>query len=603
MHRRFLFTASTALLVFLGAFVVPGNLSAHEAGDDRSYEYAAIETTLEVLPDTTFRVSEKQTYDFSGHYHKGYRNIPHDKIDRITDVVVRDAKTGMPLEYSGDVLDKNDPKSWGKYTYSNSGGETVIEWYYDATDTMRTWTLEYVVHGGISFYDEFDELYWNVFTSYDVPVRRATATVILPEDAPAGGVMHATGYRGDSQIPGSIVDQRTFFFSDENFTPHEDYTVAAGWPLGIIDRSVYRREVFWRLVPYVLAVLIFLAAVIYCIFYWLYHERWNVGRGTIISQYEPPRGLRPAMAEVIMREGTSHRTWPATIIDLAVRGFLVIEEDVSDFEKKHTFLAKLMPKHYIVKEVSGSSKETLGISEQRLLEVLFSLGEFFSTRDLSKKMPSTQRIFAEKMKKLSPVVYEETERTTGAYAVGLSREHNAWPFIALIILGVIGIYLALVLAVVFNGWLFVPFSILESFLLIHYVRKYEARLNHEGNVLKEEILGFKLYLETAEKYRLQNLTPETFEKFLPYAMVFGVEKKWAKAFDSLNMTAPAWYHGGVSHNGFTSSSGVSSFSPSSFASGFSASFASSFATSSGTGASGGGGSSGGGGGGGGGGAS
>ncbi len=104
-----------------------------------------------------------------------------------------------------------------------------------------------------------------------------------------------------------------------------------------------------------------------------------------------------------------------------------------------------------------------------------------------------------------------------------------------------------------------------------------------------------MYLETAERYRLENLTPETFEKFLPYAIIFGVEKNWGKAFAGMEMAPPNWYVGSAVSSG--------GFSAPSFSSSFSASFASSSTSSGGGGASGGGGSAGGGGGGGGGGAS
>ena len=114
-------------------------------------------------------------------------------------------------------------------------------------------------------------------------------------------------------------------------------------------------------------------------------------------------------------------------------------------------------------------------------------------------------------------------------------------------------------------------------------------------------MGFKLFLEVTEKNRMENITPDMFEKFLPYAMIFGVEKKWAQKFESFTMPPPQWY----GHSGFYASGGsspVGGFSPSAFATGFSASFATSFAQSGGGGASGGGGGAGGGGGGGGGGA-
>lgn len=131
---------------------------------------------------------------------------------------------------------------------------------------------------------------------------------------------------------------------------------------------------------------------------------------------------------------------------------------------------------------------------------------------------------------------------------------------------------------------------------LYFFIRFEARLTPEGAVLREDWLGFKMYLETAEKYRLQNLTPETFEKYLPYAIIFGVEKKWGRAFDPINMPPPSWY----SSTSFTTSTGSFSpggFSASAFSASFSSSFVSAFSSAGGGGASGGGGGAGGGGGG------
>lgn len=114
-----------------------------------------------------------------------------------------------------------------------------------------------------------------------------------------------------------------------------------------------------------------------------------------------------------------------------------------------------------------------------------------------------------------------------------------------------------------------------------------------------------MYLETAERYRMQNLTPEVFEKYLPYAMIFGIEKKWARAFEILNIKAspPSWYSGVSYVAGGRAASGVSGFSPSLFSASFSSSFVSAFSSVGGQGGVGGVGGVGGGGGGGGGGAS
>ena len=70
--------------------------------------------------------------------------------------------------------------------------------------------------------------------------------------------------------------------------------------------------------------------------------------------------------------------------------------------------------------------------------------------------------------------------------------------------------------------------------------------------LLEGILGFSEFLERVEsdKYERIDMTPDLFERFLPYAMAFGVEKKWASAFDGISQSAPQWYRGGSVVGGF-----------------------------------------------------
>jgi uncharacterized membrane protein len=59
------------------------------------------------------------------------------------------------------------------------------------------------------------------------------------------------------------------------------------------------------------------------------------------------------------------------------------------------------------------------------------------------------------------------------------------------------------------------------------------------------VLGFEDFLSRVEKDQIARLqtTPELFEKFLPYAMALGVEKKWAQAFSGIAMQPPSWYQG------------------------------------------------------------
>ena len=66
------------------------------------------------------------------------------------------------------------------------------------------------------------------------------------------------------------------------------------------------------------------------------------------------------------------------------------------------------------------------------------------------------------------------------------------------------------------------------------------------------VLGFEDFLSHVEADHMDRIsqTPETFEKFLPYAMALGVEKKWVGAFQNIYTQPPSWYQGGYSNGAF-----------------------------------------------------
>ncbi|EKE06631.1 MAG: hypothetical protein ACD_18C00313G0001, partial [uncultured bacterium] len=95
------------------------------------------------------------------------------------------------------------------------------------------------------------------------------------------------------------------------------------------------------------------------------------------------------------------------------------------------------------------------------------------------------------------------------------------------------------------------FSILGfgvSGVIIILFAQVMSKRTRKGIKAKNYILGLKEYIRVAEKERIKfhnapEKNPQTFEKFLPYAMVFGLEKEWAKQFEGIYMEEPAWYSG------------------------------------------------------------
>lgn len=88
-----------------------------------------------------------------------------------------------------------------------------------------------------------------------------------------------------------------------------------------------------------------------------------------------------------------------------------------------------------------------------------------------------------------------------------------------------------------------------SFILSFFVR----RRTDKGHEILEKIEGFKMFLETAEKERLETLVfddPKYFYNILPYAYVLGVSDKWVKKFEGIAVEPPEWYSGSNTFNTF-----------------------------------------------------
>ncbi len=630
---------------------------------DRAYHYEAIDVVMTMNPDSTIDVEERQTFAFTGEFHEARRVIPIYKIDAITDVAVVDASTGVSLKKTIRKQDKLDPKSWGKYRVVTAKGNTTIQWFYAAEDEPRQWIIRYKVHGAVEFLQDQDRLYWNIFTSYEVPVSRATVRVNMPPGYEPGDAFFRAYRTNDLPVQRSEVSgQRAIVFSSSGFSSREDFTIDVKWQKGRIARSAYWVDFATLYYGYVIAILSAIVGALMIGMRWYWTEQRLIRKGAIIAQYEPPHHLPPAMMDVIAHEHVTDKGLTATIIDLAVRGYVKITEDSHKRFSWNSFM--LMERNagrilavvavfvmsmvalvwvvgigwgtymliqefwdhtapavvglvttcvpllvlyaywrhannkrdYIVTLLRSIDDPALRAYEKKYLKILCKGGKPFSTLELAYASKSKRRGMYEAILSLKELIKKDTEDHTGAYAVGFAVQHKQEYARASLIIGGIVFYYCYQFLVSRTGpaqWMIAMGALIVAGVVVYTFFRYDARLSVEGTALKERVLGFRQYLYTAERYRLQNLAPDNFERYLPYAMVFGVEKQWAKAFTAIALTAPVWY---VGNSGHSSMSG--GFSSSAFSASFSSSFSSSVSSSGG-----GGGGAGGGGGGGGGGAS
>ena len=418
-------------------------------------------------------------------------------------------------------------------------------WVPGAQDASRTVVLTYRAENGLRFFENHDELYWNVTgDEWDVPLGIVTAEILLPDGATG---LRATAFNGvqgatlrEAEVSTSASGVRIAMPRALEF--REGVTAVVGWDKGLVAEptATQRAAGFlgsnWPLaLP--LPVLVGMLAL------WRRSGR-DPRRRPITVQYEPPEGMTPAEAGTLTDEKVDMRDITATLVDLAVRGFIRIEET----EEKALFgLVKSDDfRFHLLRPLSEWG--ALALHEQRVLAGLFKGGEeSVALSDLKDEFyTELDGIRAGIMQRLMG---------KGMFRVRPDSTRTGWTVAGL----VLGFLIAMLGGMVSAALSLTPVPFIVAGLLVALIVVVIGRLmparTESGTRALEQVLGFGEFLERVdrERYQMVARTPEVFERFLPYAMAFGVEKQWAKAFKDIYVQPPTWYSG-VHPGGFNASS-------------------------------------------------
>jgi uncharacterized membrane protein YgcG len=505
----------------------------------------------------------------------------------------RDGETHIVGFKVVEVLRDSKRENWFTENRSNGVRVYVGEKDYYLPRGEYTYRLTYKTDRQIGFFEDFDELYWNVTgNGWVFPIDHASVTVHLPEDATVvrkAAYTGPEGARGTAWSYGADGNGNPMFATTSRLRAKEGLTVAVAFPKGFVAQPSATDELLWRLRAY--------AGYVTAGFIWLfilgvYLLIWRrVGRdpekGTIVPRWRPPAGISPAAARFVTEMGFDSKTIGAAIVSLAVKGKLVIEDDGDD--------------EYKLQRNDKGVGVKLSPGEKAMERALFMWGDSASVRDGNH---ARLKPAVDALKSALSADFEGAHfrRNRGWFALGV-----ALSFVSLIFMGP---------AMAMAGAQKVPiplFVVIGGLVLLNglFFMLLKAP-TLQGRAIMDEVEGFKMYLATAEQNRLNLLhpperTPELFERYLPYAMALDVENQWGEQFTDVFAAAsaggeeggyhPRWYHGRHGYDRWSS--------PGRFASSLGSSIGSSISSaatppSSSSSGSGGGGSSGGGGGGGGG---
>jgi len=477
----------------------------------------------------------------------------------------------------------------------------------------HTYVFTYTSDRQLGFFDDHDELFWNVTgNGWEFPIDRASCTVILPGTA-WQQITGLTAYTGPQGAKGSDYVMSRDNSGDPVFTTtaplatFEGLSVVVGWPKGFVAPPSWLQVLRWWLRDnraLGIAALATLGLLLYYLLTWLRVGR-DPRRGTIVPQFTPPEGLSPAAIRYLRLMGPDTKGLAAAITGLAVKGALVIsQDDDGSFAVETTGSVPtglLHDETELLQELfEGRSKTKLVFKQsahgriqsvrkalEQALQSTYGKGYFVTNVRYAATGIALSIVGVVATGLLRTTHPEEvigflflsfwlsiwtfgvatlvtevvaswrgrSTNTSGKHVFSLPRSIGltlfAIPFLLGELMGTIGFVVMagpLLLAL-----LFVTVAI--DVIFFRLLRAYTPK----GRAVMDQIDGFRLYLSVAEKDRIDMLTPvdhtpETFERYLPYAVALDVEQQWSGNFadvlgraDASGQPAyqPVWFSGGV----------------------------------------------------------
>lgn len=524
-------TTARALLLLLSGFA----LVASPVHAQKRLRVVDFRVELTVNEDGTMQVLESIQYEFTGSWNGVFRDIP----------INYQAPGG--LNYRLILSDISARDESGELMRLETSRERHLRrikvWVPGAENVSRTIHFRYTVKNGLRFFDGggegfsdgYDELYWNATGGEsEIPISSSSVTVHLPSSVTGRQAKVYTGRSGSTASDATIteIEDGFYFRANRGLQPFEGMTVDIAWDPGVIhrptrlDRATELARANWILIFPFLS------------FYFMWRH-WRAkgkdpARRPISPQYEPPEGMTPAEIGTLIDNRPDMRDITASIVDLAVRGYIKIEQ------RDEKILGLFSNAEYTFHRIpDGPDWNTLTEFENRLLTRLFALGTgtTVDTEDL-------QNEFYEELGGLKDLIFSRLI-ASGYYNRRPDHVIGTYLGIGLAVM-VLGIFVAIRL----SDPLGLPTSalaiaVIGSVLPLIVFGPFMSRRTKAGARALEGILGFQEFLNRVEADHFRRMidSPEMFERFLPHAMALGVETKWAKAFEDIYTDPPGWYIG------------------------------------------------------------
>ena len=490
----------------------------------------SFDADIRLQKDTSLDVTETIVMDFEGSMRHGiYRTIP-----------VRYDRYQGNYTISLKVLSVDDGKG-RKWQYKTSGMGRDLKIRIGDPDKKITgvhvYRIRYLVRRAVNFFQDAPEVYWNV-TGNEWPfgMLRVTARFYPPPGVKLSQIKTASfqGVYGSTQPASVEVKDNYIEYSTVNLAPAQGLTIVAGLPQGSVVKPSAWQNFLWIFGDWWPAFLVPLLALGGLIALYLQGGRDVEGGQAIAVEWAPPADLTPAQVGTLVDEHCDMADMVSTLVDLAARGYLVIQETEST---KFLFLSST--DYTFIKRNDGPPVSQLLPYEQVFLNGVFGHSDRATLSSLKNKfythLPAIKSGIYQSL--LDKRVFNSNPETTRGIYYGIG--------IVIAVFGVVFFFMSLA------AW---GLGALISGVLCLVAARAMPSKTATGSRMLRQCLGFQRFVELAEKDRIKVLAdkdPTIFGRLLPYAMVLGVADQWADAFKDLLTEPPDWYIGPHSGAYFT----------------------------------------------------
>jgi uncharacterized membrane protein YgcG len=521
-NRTFARLMGTMLLLFVSLLVAL--TPAH--AQSKSLEWLQLDADITVMPNGDLQIIETNVINFTnGSFSFGFRDID---LSRVTDV--RD----ISVEESGQQLETE---------IVNTENNTLrIKYYFltPARDERRTFTLRYTVVGATRYYEGGDQVFWSVVYAdrNGFPVQNSTGTVRLPNGATADNA-EAYGARADvkglneSVVVATALEpiQSGNIFEVRVQFPHGIITGSpAPWQQAFDEQRAYDEQTkpAVNLVTLLIAALVAFGGPALAIV--LYNTKGRDPNVGLVAEYlnEPP-AIEPGLAGTLLDEKADMQDVIATLVDLARRGVLTMREAPS------SEMGGLITTNNWVFSQGDKFDQPLKPFEKQLVA-----GMGIANGD--KSLSGLRNKFYTNVPKIQNELYDALVKE-GLYnnAPNATRASYQALAVGIGVLSVIAFCVSMVMSIFSDFAICLPFGLgLTAVAFFVIAGKMPAR-TRKGAEMMMRVAAFKRYMENIEKYTDLTASKDLFDKYLPFAIAFNLDRSWMNKFAKVDAPVPPWY--------------------------------------------------------------